>query len=83
MKGRPKTVTTGARTTSLTYDIAGNVESVTDPRSNRTTYTYDAVGRTKMIHNPDLTDIRFDYDANGNMNRADQSVESESWLHLQ
>ncbi|MCB9772147.1 MAG: fibronectin type III domain-containing protein [Candidatus Omnitrophica bacterium] len=66
-KGRVNTVVAGTRTTSLIYDLAGNVQSVTDPRGNRTSYTYDAVGRLKAINRPDTTNVRFDYDANGNM----------------
>lgn len=67
LKGRLKTVKTGTRTMSIDYDLAGNVQSVTDPKGSRTTYEYDAVGRTKVIHRPDLTDVRFNYDDNGNM----------------
>ncbi len=67
LKGRVKTVQTSTRTMSLDYDLNGNVESITDPRGNRTSYTYDAVGRTTKVHRPDSTEVHFEYDANGNM----------------
>lgn len=66
-KGRPTVIRTGSRSIAFAYDNNGNVQSVTDPKGNRTNYTYDQVGRTKIIHRSDLTDVRFDYDANGNM----------------
>ncbi|MEL7452249.1 MAG: hypothetical protein AAGJ50_02595, partial [Pseudomonadota bacterium] len=39
-------------TTSLAYDAAGNLTSVTDPRQNTTTAEYDALRRLKNIREP-------------------------------
>ena len=44
-QGLTKAVHQAARTTSYTYDSAGNVQTVTDPIGRVTTLGYDAVGR--------------------------------------
>jgi YD repeat-containing protein len=43
--GKPKTITAGGVTTSMTYDAAGNQKTLADPDAGTTTYTCDALGR--------------------------------------
>ena len=63
-------------TTYITYDLVGNVVSVTDPRGNTTDYGYDALGRLvkEQLPDPDPTDAdptrpttTYTYDAVGNL----------------
>ncbi|MFA5260206.1 MAG: hypothetical protein WC450_03135, partial [Candidatus Omnitrophota bacterium] len=66
-RGRLVQMQTGSRSTTISYDGDGNVESVLDPQNRLTTFEYDALGRTTAVHRPDSTDMSFSYDANGNM----------------
>jgi RHS repeat-associated protein len=61
--------------TSYTYDLRGNITSITDGRGTKTTYVYDKMDRTiKTIYNGaadcntgNTNCIRYTYDAEGNM----------------
>ena len=60
--------------TVTTYDLVGNVHSVTDPLGRTTTFEYDALDRlvTTTLPDPDLTDnfihqTQQGWDANGNL----------------
>ena len=66
-RGRLTTTTTGSRTSAITYDNQGNIESLTTPDGKTFHYTYDSVGRLKTQTLPDNTMIGYDYDPNGNM----------------
>ena len=57
----------GSRASTLTYDAAGNVASVTDPAGRTVSFAYDGAGRVVVQTLPDLRQIVFDYDANGNV----------------
>ncbi|MFW8600942.1 RHS repeat domain-containing protein [Desulfobacterota bacterium M19] len=66
--GRPQSVTTGARTSSYTYDSLGNLSSVTAPDGKVTLFTaYDQLGRLLQTERPDGSVISYNYDANGNL----------------
>ncbi|MFT4223136.1 RHS repeat domain-containing protein [Dysgonomonas sp.] len=48
--GKPKSVVADGATFSMTYDVAGNQATLTDPNAGTISYTYDAAGRlTKQI----------------------------------
>lgn len=66
-RGRITGQSAGTRSITTTYDSAGNVASVTDPRNLTTSFDYDAVGRRTAIHRPDNSAVRFTYDKMGNM----------------
>ena len=66
-RGRLASITTGARQWTMAYDSAGNLSSLTDPRSRTTTYSHDAVGRLTGVVKPDGTGLTYAYDANGNL----------------
>jgi RHS repeat-associated protein len=78
--GQLKTVTTGVgtstpRATAFTYNLNGNLQTVTDPKGNVTNYVYDDLVRLYQVHYPDpatgawsATDYeQFGYDGNGNV----------------
>ena len=44
--------TTSAATTHYTYDLAGNLISVTDPDSNATTFAYNSLGEVTSMTDP-------------------------------
>ncbi len=44
--------TTGAATTHYTYDLAGNLISVTEPDSNPTTFAYNSLGEVTSMTDP-------------------------------
>ncbi len=66
-RGRLTTATTGNRTSTITYDNQGNIQSLTTPDSKTYSYTYDTINRLKTQTLSDNTLISHDYDANGNM----------------
>src|SRR5207247_4628917 len=55
--------------TSFTYDPNGNLQSVTDARSNSTTHTYDAMDRLATRVDPLGGSEAFVYDLAGNLTR--------------
>jgi RHS repeat-associated protein len=65
--GRLTSIKTDTRQTVFAYDPRGFLQSVTDPKGDKTSYEYDAVGRMTGINQPDGNFIDFSYDANGNM----------------
>ena len=56
-----------ARTSSMTYNSSGFVDSVTDALSRTTRVDYDLVGRVTRETFPDTRTIQYRYDANGNV----------------
>jgi RHS repeat-associated protein len=66
-RGRLTTATTGNRTSTISYDNHGNIETLSTPDGKTFYYTYDSMGRLKTQDMPDGTMIGYDYDANGNM----------------
>ena len=55
------------RTTTLTYDAAGNVPTSTDALSRTTTLEYDAMNRLKTVADPAGGITAYTYDGNGNL----------------
>ena len=55
------------RTTTLTYDNAGNVATSKDALNRITTFEYDAKNRLKKVIDPLLGETRYTYDGNGNL----------------
>ncbi|MCA9922592.1 MAG: RHS repeat protein, partial [Anaerolineales bacterium] len=55
--------------TNYTYDLMGNLETVTDAAGNVTTMTYDAIGRKIGMDDPDMGIWAYEYDALGNLTR--------------
>lgn len=53
--------------TLYTYDIQGNLKTVTDAANNLTTMTYDALGRKTGMLDPDMGPWSYTYDAAGNL----------------
>ncbi|EFL49690.1 YD repeat protein [Solidesulfovibrio fructosivorans JJ]] len=66
-RGRISGQSAGTRSVTATYDTAGNVASVTDPRNLTTSFAYDDLGRRTAIFRPDNSVVRFTYDKMGNM----------------
>jgi RHS repeat-associated protein len=69
--GRPAMLIGGngpsARTTSFTYDPAGNLATITDPLQRATSFAYDADGRLIREILPDGEVVTFGYDPNSNL----------------
>ncbi len=57
-------------TFSYTYDIFGNVLSVTDPKGYTTYKTYNLRGSPSKIHYPDGSVEMFKYDTEGSLHRS-------------
>jgi RHS repeat-associated protein len=57
-------------TTSYSYDLHGNLASVTDPNGNVTSYTYDDFGSMLRQVSPVTGASRYEYDSAGNLRRA-------------
>ena len=55
------------RTTTLTYDAAGNVATSTDALSRITTFGYDAKNRLKQVTDPNAGVTAYAYDGNDNL----------------
>ncbi len=66
-RGRIKTITQGARRTSITYNSEGFVESVENPLGQVTSLKYDLTGLILEKTLPDGRVIGFSYDQNGNL----------------
>jgi len=69
-RGRLISTSTGAgtiRNTSLAYDAAGNVGSVTDALGRSTSFAYDLMGRVTSQTLPDGRAIAYSYDNLGNL----------------
>jgi YD repeat-containing protein len=66
-RGRLSQVIEGARTTTLTYNPSGFVDTLTDPLGRTTAFEYDAAGRVTRQTLPDGRGIGFVYDADGNL----------------
>ena len=54
-------------TTTYSYDLRGNLLSVTDTKGNVSTMTYDSLNRKLTMHDPDMGNWAYTYDANGNL----------------
>ena len=54
-------------TTAYSYDLRGNLLSVTDTKGNVSTMTYDPLNRKLTMHDPDMGNWSYTYDANGNL----------------
>ena len=54
--------------TTRTYDLAGNLKSVTDPNGHITGYTYDFLNRLTDTTDANLNTTTRGYDADGNQN---------------
>jgi RHS repeat-associated protein len=65
--GHLVTVTQGARTYTLGYDLAGNLTSVVDPMSRTTRFDYDAAGSVQSRTLPGGRQISYAHDGNGNV----------------
>jgi len=68
-RGRLKTVIRGTsnRTTMMTYDTDGNLDTITDALGRVTDFDYDLVGRITRQTLPDNRYVDYTYDANGNL----------------
>ncbi len=70
-QGRPAQLTQGsdpeARTLSLSYNAAGDLDSVTDPLGRKASFAYGAAGRVTTQTLPDGRVIQYAYDRNGNL----------------
>jgi len=53
--------------TSFTYDLVGNLTSITNPRGFKTSFTYDAVNRNTVITDSQGSTTNFEYDKVGNL----------------
>jgi len=71
LRGRLSSSTVGtgltARSSSIAYDAAGNVASVTDAANRVTSFGYDLVGRVTSQTLPDNRVIAYSYDNLGNL----------------
>ena len=65
--GKLKSISTGSRQASFTYDADGYLDSVTDPKNLTTYFVNNAMGQVTHIDRPDGTDLDFSYDENGHM----------------
>lgn len=62
-----QTLGTGQIITSYTYDLHGNLTSVTDPNGNVTSYTYDDFGQLLEQVSPVSGTTTYRYDLGGNL----------------
>jgi YD repeat-containing protein len=53
--------------TQYGYDLAGNIDTVTDPRGNTVRYAFDLHNRPTEIIHPDGSSQQFGYDSHGNL----------------
>jgi len=53
--------------TVYSYDVAGNVKTVTDANLKTTTYSYDLFNRVKQVEQPGQAITRYEYDWLGNL----------------
>ncbi len=53
--------------TRYTYDLLGNLTSVTDPMGHVTTMVYDAASRKRHMSDPDMGEWYYEYDNTGNL----------------
>lgn len=61
--GKPKSITTGGATFSMTYDAVGNQTGLTDSNAGTLAYTYDAAGRlTRQVDGKGIVTVN-NYDA--------------------
>ena len=54
-------------TTTYTYDVLGNLKTLTDAKGNVSTMTYDTLSRKTAMHDPDMGNWTYVYDAAGNL----------------
>jgi YD repeat-containing protein len=66
-RGRLAQVTQGARTTVLTYNAEGFVDTLTDPLGRTTAFEYDGAGRIIRQILPDGRVMRLTYNADGHL----------------
>jgi len=66
-EGRLISTKTAKRETLYSYDVNGNINTITNANGVVTSFTYDARGRQTSITNADNTTTHFAYDANSNM----------------
>jgi RHS repeat-associated protein len=66
-RGRLTSITVGGRTSSLAYDLNGNLDYLVAPDGNVYDYTYDLMGRLRAEVRPDGTTVEYQYDESGNL----------------
>ena len=66
-QGRLTSAATGGRTTGITYNAKGFIDTVTLPDAKSIHYTYDDAGRIKTKLLPGNITVGFNYDPNGNL----------------
>ena len=66
-RGRLNMVSTGDRSSSVSYNAAGYVETVTDALQRTTRFEYDLAGRVTQQTLNDGRVISYQYDVNGNL----------------
>ncbi len=66
-KGRFISSTTGSKTTALTYNTQGMLETITDPLGQVTAFEYDANLNKTKITSPDGKYVLFSYNPNGDV----------------
>lgn len=66
-RGRLNVVSTGDRSSSVTYNAAGDVATVTDALQRTTRFEYDLAGRVTQQTLNDGRVISYQYDVNGNL----------------
>jgi tripartite motif-containing protein 71 len=59
--------TASAIVTNYTYNVLGNLTTVTDNNSNSTSMTYDWLSRKTGMTDPDMGSWNYTYDADGNL----------------
>ena len=53
--------------TILTYDIMGNIETVTNGRGHTTQYTYDLLNRVETVTEASVRTVTYEHDSHGNI----------------
>jgi YD repeat-containing protein len=56
--------------TGFTYDAAGNVRTVTDPKLHVTTYTYDGLSRLTSVQQDLGQTVSYAYDGRGRLEKV-------------
>jgi RHS repeat-associated protein len=69
--------------TTYTYDLQGNVTSITDANGNTTLYSYESLFGATQITHPDLTTETFAYDAVGNLVQKTESDITTTFIYDQ
>ena len=71
----------GHQATAYSYEVGGQVETITDAGSNVTMFAYDSLGRLTLIVHPDSGARSFEYDVAGNVLKETGPLGDIDWTY--